>query len=335
MQAFLDRVQNQTRILYAAKALVGAVTPVSPELTDTTYNQFTEQVSADITAKKSVSAGLQEFLTKHPDATPFTVWQSSELTGMSVPSSTAAENWINQNYDLITRYPNAGILLMPTTGLSTKYNASVYNAQIAQSLRAKLNPEQWTQNGAVPSYIDALYIAAGNSIFYKWLAQYEQQIKGLAGTAKYDADQAFWGNGTLGSGTIGKYAQQNPVWGNWFNSNTRETERGQAILQMTKLLTENPGLHSDIADNTRILLTGYAAYQNQITTLTTDGSSSSLQTQAKDSWDNYLAGVATKDPEMINVITGLFMSIPTAASPQVNISNNAPGTFTAKNWNKP
>ena len=335
MQSFLDRVQNQTRILYVAKALVGAVTPVSPELTDVTYNQFSAQVAADITAKKSVSAGLQEFLSKHPDATPFTVWQSSELTGMSVPSSTAAENWINQNYDLITRYPNAGILLMPTTGLSTKYNASVYNEQIAQSLRAKLNPEQWTQNGAVPSYIDALYIAAGNSIFYKWLAQYEQQIKGLAGTAKYNADQAFWGNGTLGSGTIGKYAQQNPVWGNWFNSNTRETERGQAIKQMTKLLNENPGIKSDIADNTRTLLTGYAAYQNQITTLTTDGSSSTLQTEAKDSWDNYLAGVATSDPEMINVITGLFMSIPTATAPQVNIANQAAGAFTAKNWRTP
>jgi hypothetical protein len=323
----------QTRILYTMKALVGAVTPVSPELTNQVYNQFTQELSADITAKKSVSAGLQEFLAKHPDATPFTVWQSSESTGMSVPSSTAAENWINQNYDLITRYPNAGILLMPTTGLSTKYNASVYNEQIAQSLRSKLDPEQWTNDGAVPSYIDALYIAAGNSLFYKWLEQYEAQIKDLSGTAKYDADQAFWGNGTSGSGTIGKYALQNPVWGNWFNSDSRESQRGQAILQMTKMLKENPGLNSDIADNTRRLLAGYTNYQNQLTTLTTDGSSSTLQADAKDQWDNYLAGVAKSHPEMINVITGLFMSIPNANAPQVNIPNGAPGAFSAKRWN--
>jgi hypothetical protein len=334
MQAFIDRVQNQTRILYTMKALVGGVTPVSPELTNSTYNQFSAEISADITAKKSVSAGLQEFLTKHPDATPFTVWQSSELTGMSIPSSVAAENWINQNYDLITRYPNAGILLMPTTGLSTKYNASVYNEQIAQSLRSKLDPEQWTQNGTVPSYIDALYIAAGNSIFYKWLAQYEQQIKGLTGTAKYDADQAFWGNGSLGSGTIGKYAQQNPVWGNWFNSDTKESGRGQAIQQMTKLLTDEPNLHSDIADNTRILLTGYSSYENQIATLTQDGSSSSLQTAATDAWKTYLYGVAQSDPEMTNVITGLFLSIPQPTATQANIPNATPGVFSAAKWNK-
>jgi hypothetical protein len=253
---------------------------------------------------------------------------------MSIPSSVAAENWINQNYDLITRYPNAGILLMPTTGLSTKYNASVYNEQIAQSLRSKLDPEQWTQNGTVPSYIDALYIAAGNSIFYKWLAQYEQQIKGLTGTAKYDADQAFWGNGSLGSGTIGKYAQQNPVWGNWFNSDTKESGRGQAIQQMTKLLTDEPNLHSDIADNTRILLTGYSSYENQIATLTQDGSSSSLQTAATDAWKTYLYGVAQSDPEMTNVITGLFLSIPQPTATQANIPNATPGVFSAAKWNK-
>jgi hypothetical protein len=281
---------------------------------------------------------LQEFLTKHPDATPFTVWQSSELTGTSIPSSVAAENWINNNYDLITRYPNAGILMMPTTGLSTKYNASVYNEQIAQSLRSKLDPEQWTENGSVPSYIDALYIAAGNSIFYKWLEQYETQIKSLTGTAKYDADQAFWGNGSLGSGTIGKYALQNPVWGNWFNSDTKESSRGQAINQMTKLLQENPQLSSEpgsIGANTATLLKGYQAYENQIATLTQDGGSSASQTDATNSWKTYLYGVAQSDPEMINVITGLFLSIPQKTAPQVNIPNSSPGAFTAQKWNKP
>lgn len=335
MQAFMDRVRTQTRIMYVMKALVGAVTPVSPELTNPIYNQFSSEVAGLINKNKSIAAGLQEFLAKNPDATPFTVWQSSELTGMSVPSSVEAENWINNNYDLITRYPNAGILLMPTTGLSTKYNASVYNEQIAQSLRSKLDPEQWTQNGRVPSYIDALYIAAGNSIFYHWLSQYEQQIASLSGSAKYAADQAFWGNGSLGSGTVGRYAQQNPVWGNWFNSNTRETDRGLAIQQMRKLLTENPDIKSPIAQNTRVLLQGYDNYENQIATLTKDGSSGAMQTAAKDAWKQYLYGVATSDPAMTNVITGLFLSIPTTPPVTGTIYSAQPGVFNAQSWRKP
>ena len=335
IQTFVDRVRWQTRILYIAKAIYGGVTPVSPELTDPVYNQFSAEVSADITAKKSVAAGLQEFLSKHPDATPFTVWHSSSLSGSSIPSSVAAEKWIDDNYSLINTYPGAGILLMPTTGLSTKYNATVYNEQIAQSLRSKLDPQQATQDGTVPSYINALYIAAGNALFYKWYEQYENQIKGLSGTEKYDAEQSFWGNGTSGNGTVGRYILQNPVWGAWFNSDAKESDRGQAILQMTSLLKENPGIQTPIAQNTRTLLAGYKNYQNQISTLTTDGSSGSLQTQATDAWKQYLYGVAKSDPEMINVITGLFLSIPTASTPQTNIVNsNTPGVFNATKWNQ-
>ena len=339
MQAFMDRVRMQTRILYVAKALYGGVTPVSPELTDPAFNQFTAELSLAINQHKSVAAGIQAFLAVHPDATPFTVWQSMNPTGGTIPSSVAAQHWIDQNYDLITRYPNAGILLMPMTGMSTKYNASVYNEQIAQGLRVKYTAggETPTSGGmALNGYIEQLYISAGNAVFYQWLAQYEQQIKTLSGSAKYNADQAFWGNGSLGSGTVGRYALQNPVWGNWFNSNTRESERGQAIIQMEKLLKENPNIKSTIADNTRVLLEGYKTYESQISTLTKDGASSSLQTDATNAWKQYLYGVAASSPEMTNVITGLFLSIPTSPTAPVNISSSAqPGVFNAASWRKP
>ena len=321
----------QTRILYVMKALVGAVTPVSPELTNQTYNQFSAALTAEINSHKSIAAGFQAFQEKYPNAEAFTVAQSQGLSGVAIPSSVAAEKWINDNMDLINKFPNAGILLMPQVG--KKYNAAVYNEQIAQSLRAKLQPSEWSQDGTVPSYIDSLYIGAGNSIFYKWYGQYQQQIKGLAGTSKYDAEQAFWGNGSPGSGTIGKYGLQNPVWYNWFNSDTREIQRGETIKQMTTLLKDNPQLKTPIAENTRVLLAGYANYEKQITTLSNDGASSSLQTAAKDAWDTYLQGVATSQPEMINVITAMFMSISDEKAPAVNITNT-PGSFKAQSWNK-
>jgi len=333
MQNFIDTVRWQTRALYVMKALVGAVTPVSPELTNPIYNQFSADLTAEINSHKSIAAGFQAFAQKYPGAWPFAVAQSQNITGATVPSSVAAEKWINENMDLINKYPNAGILMMPMTGLSTKYNAAVYNEQIAQSLRVKLHPSEPQEFGniTVPSYIDSLYIGAGNATFYKWYGQYTAQIKGLAGTQKYDAEQAFWGKGTPGSGTIGKYGLQNPVWYNWFNSNTREIQRGETIKQMTKLLADNPQLKTPLAENTRVLLNGYQSYEKQITTLTQDGASSSLQTAAKDTWDAYLQNVATTDPEMINVITGLFMSITTPTSQSVN-ATNSPGAFTAKSW---
>jgi hypothetical protein len=81
-------------------------------------------------------------------------------------------------------------------------------------------------------------------------------------------------------------------------------------------------------------LEGYQNYTNQVTTLTNEGAASAQKTDAEQNWKTYLINTATQYPEMVNVITGLFMSIPTT-SPQVNISNtSAPGVFNAQSWRK-
>lgn len=338
LQQFVDRVKLQTQIMYGVKALVGAFTPVSPEVTNPIFNHFSDELTADIKTAGSVAAGLQLFLSKNPDATPFTVWQSANVaTGATIPASVQAENWINNNMELINKYPYAGILMMPMKGLSTQYNAAVYNEQIAQGLRTKLDPTQATVDGTVPSYIDSLYIAAGNAIFFKWYSQYEQQIQGMTGTAKYNAEQAFWGNGSAGpipppTGTVGRFGQLNPIWYRWFNSNIRERERGQAINDMRKLLAENPNLHTEMADNIRALMEGYDNYQNQVTIATNEHSSSAVKTDAENAWKAYLVETVANHPELTNVVTGLFMSVqPRTSAPAV--TTNTPGVFNATSWN--
>ena len=334
MQVFLDRVRNQTRIMYVMKAIVGAVTPVSPELTDQTYNQFTGELAAMIQKHKSVAGGIQEFLSKYPDATPFTVFQSQNLTGATVPDSVGAEKWINDNYALINKYPSAALLLMPMN-IGTTYNAAVYNEQIAQGLRAKLAPDQYTQNGQVPSYIDQLYIAAGNSIVLDhWLPQFEKQIAGMTGSEKYTAEQAFYGDNQIGSGTLGKYGLQNPVWWNWWSSDRRGTQRAEAIQQMKTMLASGEIPNSPIVDDARVLLNGYANYENQIAVGSQDGFIGQSQSAINAAWKEYLVNAVQQNPDLANLINGLFLSVtaqpPTKASP----STAPPGQFNARSWNK-
>ena len=83
-QAFIDRWRNQTQIMYVAKAIVGAVTPVSPELQVQNFD-FNTELSDDITKEGSLLKGVNAFLAKHPDATPYTVWQSASEEGVRFP----------------------------------------------------------------------------------------------------------------------------------------------------------------------------------------------------------------------------------------------------------
>ena len=67
---------------------------------------------------------------------------------------------------LLTRMP-------PTT-------RSVYTLQQAQGIRAKLAPFESTGNGQFPSYLNALYISAGNAIVEgQWYPQFEKQLAGM------------------------------------------------------------------------------------------------------------------------------------------------------------
>ena len=82
------------------------------------------------------------------------------------------------------------------------------------------------------------------------------------------------------------------------------------------------------------LLEYYKSYENAISTLTNSNSSSSQITDTTNGWKQYLYNVAAKDPQYVNLITGLFLSIPTSRAPATNISNTAtPGVFRAKSWN--
>ena len=146
MQQFLDRWQNMTSISYIAKALVGALTPVSPEATVPTYNLFETELSNDINGAGSFNKGLTKFLAAHPDATPMTTFQSTNPTGVSVPASTAAENWIDENMGIIKSSNGAALLLMPSN-TNANYNATVYDTQIAQAMRTKWFPGEVLPNG--------------------------------------------------------------------------------------------------------------------------------------------------------------------------------------------
>jgi hypothetical protein len=152
-QKFMDRVKNQTRITFIVKTAIGAVTPAAPI---TNVGDWGLRADArDLIKKLGVSAGLQAFHEQHPDATPYEVFLSKSTAGAPLSATTTGQNWINDNLDLLHRYPNAGAWFIPQ--VAGEFNQGVYNEQMAQHLRAYKSPEQ---------VMNDIYVAAGNDQFY-------------------------------------------------------------------------------------------------------------------------------------------------------------------------
>ena len=307
MQQFLDRWQSMTSISYIAKALVGAITPVSPEATVPTYNLFDTQLSNDINSTGSINKGLTKFLSENPDAQPFTAFQSTSDTGVTVPSSVAAETWIDENMGIIQSSGGAALLLMPQN-INATYNAAVYNEQIAQGLRTKWFPGEELPNGQLEGYLQQLYVNAGNAIVLdKWYPQYEKALNGTTGTERIDLE-------TNWQTTINNYSALNPIWGDYWNEDASTTigggKRGQLINNMKKLLASPEAPRTEVADMTRTLISAYEAYESTYGSNQLAGESN---TDLTSTWKANLYATVAAHPELTNVVTGLFLSLPSTA----------------------
>lgn len=301
MQNFLNKVQNQTRILFVMKALVGAVTPVSPELQAQDYN-FPSELQADITKTGSAILGTQEFLKNHPDAAPWTIFRSHSTTGLSPLSTEPAENWINSNMGLIQKYGYAALYFMPQIK-NGAYSSEVYNAQIAQNLRTKFAPQE---------YLNQLYKMGANDTYYTNYDTFQSYVQknGLTGTQLYDAEQNFinWEAG---------FAAQHPIWaqqyytpGDFASDRTTSTDRIEAITQMRQMIARNEAPAGSMTDGIKTLLDGYANYTNAIAVGKTDNYTAAENAQTTQNWQNYLTTTAKQEPELATVINSVFMYAP-------------------------
>lgn len=310
-QQFIDRVKNQTRVMYTMKALVGAVTPVSPEITDTTYDKFSGALSKDIQATGSLTKGVQHFLSKNPDATPFTVFQSYSPTGATPPTSVEAENWINAHQDFIDKHPYSAFYFMPQLK-DNKYNATVYNEQLAQGYRVKRDPEANPVGNIGSSFLAQLYIAAGNSYIYDNPDNYptfQHAMKTMHGEQKHEA-YLHWEN------FIQSYSAQNPVWGAYYGADTKAADRSQAIKEVRQIIAngELPNPDSKQSKGIVALMGDYDRYEAKLQAGVQNGFAIQSKSQIDQGWYTYLTSVAHDYPELRAVISGLFHSLPTSMS---------------------
>ena len=287
-QAFVDRVKNQTRIMFITRALLGFVSPLAPEVAVKNWN-LPSELSADIQKAGSVSKGMQEFLAKNPDATPYTVFQSKSVSGASIPDSAQAQAWIDTNRGLIDRFPYATPWLIPRLN-DTKYDPAVYDEQLAMGLRTKDTPQE---------FLDQLYVAAGNESYYAALAIHEKNL--ASGAVNKSQEYTDWDN------YLNQLEAAAPTWAASYLSGDRTVQAQQAIAQLRQIQQEGLTPDNPQAKMVMGLLAGYDTAEAEYNQASASSNYSSQEAKVKDSWRAYLEGVKANYPALTTVIDTVFI----------------------------
>lgn len=292
-QKFIDRVRGQTRILFLVKAAIGAVSPSSPqfELGDV---KLRDEVRKEIAAKGNFAEGIDSFLQKHPDATPYTVFGSDNLAGGPVAATQSAMDWVNNNKGLLSKYPNAAAFFVPQiTG--EKFDQAVYNEQLAIGLRAKKTPEQFLKD---------VYIASVNQDFFDHsYPTYQAELaaaKESGDTEMVAAVRANWG------AYMEMMKNSNPVWFDWFTSTDRKTEADRALTQLRDMFAKGNEPDSPHTEDIRELLHNHDVHVAELLRGKNEGWSSEERQAEVDNWQNYVDSVAKSSPQLSAVINRVF-----------------------------
>lgn len=300
-QRFVNRVKNQARILLYLKAGLSAVVPAAPAVTANDLGLAAE-IRTLIASKGpdgkplGLSGAMTEFLARHPDATPYTVFGSaSDTAGAYLPANKPAQDFIDKHLDTLSKYPYGGVWLVPQT--SAPYSQEVYQEQLAMALRYKKAPEEFVKD---------MYIAQGNNQFYNQdLPDYKKQLAAVEGDPVATSNLKSQFN-TYIETVLGP---QNPVWWDDFKSADREHERTLAVQQLQSIFQNGDAPPGPQTTAIKGLLESYRDYNAQKIAGRQDSWSAQQRDELKTNWQAYMDSLAVQKPELAPVIFKVFRSL--------------------------
>lgn len=295
MQAFVEKVRNQTRALFAMKTLMGAVSPVSPYIKIQTWG-LRKDLTAEIKKQGSVAKGMTVFLKKHPGATPFVVSESYATaagtpTGVHLTESVQAMNWYNNNKTVIDQHPFGTAWLMPQPK-TNKYTFQVYNEQLAQHMRTRYAPQ---------TFLDQLYIAAGNSAYYAANTRFQAALT-AAGHNRTEVTQLYqeW--------TAYKRALSaaSPIWAAYHTSNRKQIIGRRTIATLRTMLRHGLFPDNPQANAVKQLLQAYDVAETAFIAAQSSPDYSKAQSRIKQEWYTYITAIRTNYPRLSPIVSTVF-----------------------------
>jgi hypothetical protein len=240
-QAFQDRVRNWTRILFLNRMLYGYAAPASPEL-QMDPNQMSDEFR-NLLKAMPIEDAQAEFIRRHPDATPYTVFQSKSASGAPLPATAETVGFMNANQEFLKTYPQAGGWFLPQQPPDSTFNIVAYREQLALELRNRKSPEQFTKD---------VYYAQAADQYFRSRDRKEAALTAAKGDSrKTQAIAHAW------DGWKADYLATHPVFAAELQAPDAEIRRQETIGQLRRAMDDPRLPSSPQTESIRTLLDGY------------------------------------------------------------------------------
>lgn len=250
MNDFIERTKNTARIILAARTLFGMSAPASPAL-DFDVNGLHEEFRKLMT-EMPVDEAITVFMTAHPDANAFTVFQSTSAGGASLPANEAALRMMQENPTFFASHPKASGYFLPylPPGEKSDYSPRAYAEQLSMGLRLKKETKQFAEQVASSSAA-ADYWDTYNDMAAKRNAL---PVQAHAARAQLNRNWTKWRSG---------YMKMHPLFADELNSSNSSVRREQTLTELTQALDSKHLPSGAQTESIRDLMDTYSAWKTK------------------------------------------------------------------------
>lgn len=304
-QQIMDKIYANAKSNLIIKGIFSFFAPLSVNVNNDYYNSNLQSLRSEylnmIKSKDQGGLGMKladalaKFKEEHGDnAVAYTVSATVQGTdGANVPISTQTLDWIKNHPDLMKNYGAAGAYLIPQNTQGGNV-AKIENQLLADHLRSRRTPAD---------FMNAIYVAKGWSDLS---ADYQNYLKYMSDARASNNRQALAQGAQMWNAYTANYGLHNPIWYEDYTNKSRVVNAYEVINQLTKLQDSGKLPNDPQAQGVADLLANYRNFKPQLDAQMINGKASPLHSQMLNQWNFYLDQVAGQNPNLVNVINGVF-----------------------------
>lgn len=144
LNSYKDKIEASTITVMAMRALLGFILPASPQVTlkadmakwvrDNGQVNYKQTFNDLINRYGDFEKAIEQWIKYYPDQMPYTISESEPAVVANVRAVDGAKNWIDENQELLTKYPEAASFLIPNVG---KFDFDSYKLLFKSGLKTK------------------------------------------------------------------------------------------------------------------------------------------------------------------------------------------------------
>ena len=196
LAAYQDKLQASSLTVLGVRFLFGFVAPASPQVTlksdmakwvrdnrNTSYKQAFNNLVVQYKSNgidNPYDKATEEWIRLFPDQMPYTITESESNVVAMVSSVEQAGNWIEQNPDLLSKYPEGASFLIPSAG---DFDFNAYKLLFREDIK---------RNKTLSDFLRQASTAKDEQFFYEQRDLYEAQLAITTSTSAKGALRQNW-----------------------------------------------------------------------------------------------------------------------------------------------